>query len=70
MNPDPLSSETDCIAFCDVHSLVSPNISVTAAISHSFFPPKTNSEGSSLNSSELNLLLKGINQESDGCSSS
>ena len=72
VNPDPipLSSETDCIAFCDVHNFVSPNISVTAATSHSFFPPKTNSEGSSLNSSELNLRLNGINQESDDCSSS
>ena len=72
VNPDPipLSSETDGIALCDVHNFVSPNISVTAAGSHSFFPPKTNSEGSSLNSNELNLRLKGINQESDGCSSS
>ena len=72
VNPDPipLSSETDCVAFCDVHNFVLPNISFTAATSHSFFPPKTNSEGNSLNSSELNLRLKGINQESDGCSSS
>ena len=102
VNPDPipLYSETDGMAFCDVHNFVSPNISISAATSNcciqpehedqicskcamfgdptvrtsglddSFFPPNTNGKGSSLNSSELNLRLKEINQESDDCSSS
>ena len=77
----PSSSITAATSHCGIHPEHTDKISSkypifgdatvrTSELDDSFLPPSTDSQGSSLNSSKLNLRLQGINQESDGCSSS